>query len=224
VVPCLEVEDALAAAGKFPREQVVLGGERGGLPIEGFDLGNSPAEYTPASVGGKTVVFTTTNGTSALERARQAKHVYVAAFVNAAAVVRALTNETDVHLLCAGTRGEITREDVLLAGLLVERLLIAYSSHGCLGSIRESSSAIAPSRETTLNDQAMLALAAWQDSETPGPTLSEQLRQSNGGRNLARIGLARDIDDAAKVDRFDFVPVLDASTWSVTIPPASGVA
>ncbi|MEX2114189.1 MAG: 2-phosphosulfolactate phosphatase, partial [Pirellulales bacterium] len=50
VVPCLTIEDAKTAAAALPREETVLGGERGGLPIEGFDLGNSPAEYTPERV------------------------------------------------------------------------------------------------------------------------------------------------------------------------------
>src|SRR3990167_11479727 len=61
VIPCLEIEDALKIAGSMPRSQVVLGGERGGLPIDGFDLGNSPLEYDPSAVSGKTIVFTTTN-------------------------------------------------------------------------------------------------------------------------------------------------------------------
>src|SRR5262245_18019417 len=65
VIPCLTVEDAQAQAAKLPAGQVVLGGERGGLRIAGFQLGNSPAEYTPATVASKSVVMTTTNGTKA---------------------------------------------------------------------------------------------------------------------------------------------------------------
>src|SRR5262245_57387196 len=66
VIPCLDVADARAAAANSPEGECVLGGERQGLRIEGFDLGNSPNEYTPASVGGKTLVFSTTNGTKAM--------------------------------------------------------------------------------------------------------------------------------------------------------------
>ncbi len=68
VVPCLTIDDARARAAEFPPGEALLGGERGGLPIEGFDLGNSPAEYTSQVVAGKTVVLTTTNGTKALLR------------------------------------------------------------------------------------------------------------------------------------------------------------
>ena len=219
VVPCLEIDDALSAAASFPRDEIVLGGERGGLSIDGFDLGNSPAEYTPASVGDKTVIFTTTNGTAALQHARRANRICIGAFVNAAAVVRKLRIEDEVHFLCAGTRGEITREDVLLAGRLAQGLLDVW-----LGSVYESSSATAPSREITLNDEASLALAAWHDAKTDGPALPEQLLRSKGGRNLARIGLAKDIDDAAQLDRFDFAPTFDPATGRISPSSASGAA
>ena len=70
-VPVVEVEAAAEAVG--------VGGERGGLPIAGFDLGNSPAEYTRERVAGKTVVFTTTNGTRAMKRCHAAHRVLVGA-------------------------------------------------------------------------------------------------------------------------------------------------
>src|SRR3954466_4840732 len=82
VVPFVTVEDALAAAAKVGRSNVVLGGERHGVLIPGFDLGNSPSEYTPAAVGGRLVFITTTNGTRALQHARLAKRVVVASFLN----------------------------------------------------------------------------------------------------------------------------------------------
>ncbi len=63
VVPFLEVDETLAAAAKCERSDIVLGGERSGGKIKGFDLGNSPAEYTCETVGGRRVLITTTNGT-----------------------------------------------------------------------------------------------------------------------------------------------------------------
>lgn len=214
VIPCLEVADALAAAREFQRGEYVLGGERGGLAIEGFDLGNSPAEYTPQSVGGKTVIFTTTNGTVALQHARLARRVCVASFVNAAAVARELRDETDIHLLCAGTRDEITREDVLLAGLLVEQLLGPATWR--VRAVHEPSPA--GGYDVLLNDEALLALAAWRDSAANWLGLPAALLESKGGRNLERLGLASDIADAARRDRFDFVPTFDAATGRIIVP------
>ena len=88
----------------------------------GFDLGNSPCEFTPETVAGRTIVFTTTNGTQALLICTAAERVLIGSFVNFSAVVKELDGELPIHLLCAGTRGRVTREDVLFAGALVEKL------------------------------------------------------------------------------------------------------
>ncbi|MBV8485221.1 MAG: 2-phosphosulfolactate phosphatase, partial [Verrucomicrobia bacterium] len=75
----VETVDA-ARAHKIQDPGLLLAGERGGLPLEGFDLGNSPAEFK--EIRGKSVVITTTNGTVALHRVRRAKRVYVGALLN----------------------------------------------------------------------------------------------------------------------------------------------
>ena len=197
VIPCLEVEDALQTAARLPKGQAVLGGERGGLKIDGFHLGNSPDEFTPESVGGKTLVFTTTNGTRAMMVCMQARRVITGAFVNASAAADALAGEENVHLLCAGTRGEVTREDVLCAGLLAERL----------GRGKPSS--------LEINDQLLIARDAWQNflagqhSADLIASLAITLRSTQGGRNLIRLGLAHDIEVASQMDRFAIVPQLD---------------
>jgi 2-phosphosulfolactate phosphatase len=205
VIPCLEVEDALQTAARLPKGEAVLGGEREGLKIPGFDLGNSPDEFTPQSAGGKTLVFTTTNGTRAMMACKQARRVLTGAFVNASAVAEALAGEENVHLLCAGTRGEITREDVLCAGLLAERLSAAQS----------------PALE--INDQLLIARDVWrafaasQKNADFSASLGVALRSTQGGRNLIRLGLAHDVDIAARLDRFHFVPQLDLTQWTVRI-------
>jgi len=201
VVPCQEVEEARAVAARLPRGGVVLGGERRGLPIEGFDLGNSPEEYLPGRVEGKTVVFTTTNGTRAIFRARQAQRVLIGAFVNASAVLEQLLRQEQIHLLCAGTRGQLSRDDVLLAGMLVDRIL------------RQGDP------DYQQNAQAVTARETWRQAFAPPADLpaeplapqqlAEQLRHSTGGRNLIAIGLDDDILAAAQIDRFRSVPEMD---------------
>ncbi len=206
VIPCGEIEEARQTAAQLPDGTFVLGGERGGLPIEGFHLGNSPTEYSPAAVAGKTVVFTTTNGTAALVRCRSAAQVLIGAFANLSAIAKRIDGRRPVHLLCAGTRGRVTREDVLFAGALTEQLLEGPIDH------------------TSINDQAKLALDSWQSAIPPGRHRSREmskqlgtaLRQCQGGRNLIGIGLERDIETAAEVDRFDLVPVLDIQSWRIT--------
>src|SRR4051794_40623441 len=65
VRPCSEIDEARQLAATFPHGEAILGGERQGLPIEGFDCGNSPSAYDSTRCPGKTLVMTTTNGTRA---------------------------------------------------------------------------------------------------------------------------------------------------------------
>jgi 2-phosphosulfolactate phosphatase len=198
VVPCLEVDEARRIAMEKGKD-TILGGERKGLPIPGFDVGNSPAEYTRERVGGKTVVFTTTNGTRAMQRCKQAECVLLGAFVNFSAVCRELGGVEQVVLLCAGTDGHVTREDTLFAGAVVDDL--------------------ARGKNIQLNDQALLAADAWQTAVrlmTDRP-LGMMLRDSRGGRNLIDTGHENDIDLAAQMDKFDIVPELDLATWRIRV-------
>jgi 2-phosphosulfolactate phosphatase len=200
IIPCLEIEEAREVACGFAPGSVLLGGERGGRPIPGFDLGNSPAEYSPEACRGKTVVITTTNGTRAIRACRAADRVYVAGFVNLAAMSRRLWRELEgpeqrpVHLVCAGTEGEVSWEDTLLAGSLCRAVSYFQERFTPAG-----------------NDAARLALEAAPRSFTH---LGRLLRLGRGGRNVESIGLAADIDDAARVDRFSIV-----ARWQPTPEP-----
>lgn len=197
VAPCLEIDEARQLKVQLG-DDVLLGGEREGLPISGFDFGNSPAEYTASRVRGKTVVFTTTNGTRAMKRCAHAGRVLIGSFVNFSALCRELASEPEVALVCAGTDGHVTREDTLLAGAIVEDL--------------------ARDGMAELNDQALLAADAWQTAVrlmTDRP-LGMMLRDSRGGRNLIETGQENDIDLAAQLDKFDLVPELDLASWRIT--------
>jgi 2-phosphosulfolactate phosphatase len=185
VLPVAEVEEARGLAGRMRAGKVLLGGERGGRPITGFDLGNSPGDYTPELCKGAAVVLTTTNGTQALLHASAAERVLVAGFVNFSAVCEQLLAETHpIHLICAGTEDEVTLEDTLLAGALVESLC---------------------GPETILTDGARLA---WDCFEHHGTVLVEALRLSRGGARLLALGYDEDIAAAAQIDRFMIVPEL----------------
>lgn len=207
VVPFRTIEETLAAAEKAGRSNVVLGGERGGRRIEGFDLGNSPSEYTAKAICGRPVYITTTNGTQALHHARQAKRVIVGAIVNRAAVAASLKDELRIDILCAGTNGEITGEDFVAAGAFVR-------------SLREGSKG-----RGTISKDAANAASCWLALESAAPLagtsmnelLVRTLRESDGGRNLIEIGLDRDLVDCAQIDRLDVVPELDVSSWRIRL-------
>ncbi|MGC4005934.1 MAG: 2-phosphosulfolactate phosphatase [Pirellulales bacterium] len=203
MLPCLTIEVARTTAAALPAGTALLGGERGGLPIPGFDFGNSPCDYTADRVSGRTLVFTTTNGTLAMERCRAAHAVFIGAFAQLTAVADAVRRRADgrtIHLLCAGTNGHVTREDVLCAGAFVESFL-----------------RVPPFDRSLTDDSARLALDAWRAAEIhhDSARLTAALHETQGGRNLAKLGLASDVADAAALDRFAVAPELDIVAWRI---------
>lgn len=185
VRPCVEVEEARQLAGSLPAGKVILGGERDGKPLEGFDLGNSPGNYTCAICRGRTLVLTTTNGTRALLHAALAQRVLLAGFVNFSAVCEQLHAEKrPIHVLCAGQAGAVALEDTLLAGAIVNCL------HDRVGR---------------MNDGARLA---WDCFEHHGKVLEGALAVGEGGVGLTALGYDDDIHAAARVDVFALVPEL----------------
>jgi 2-phosphosulfolactate phosphatase len=186
VVPVASPEDARARGFDWRDGPVLLGGERGGNPPSGFDCGNSPAEYTPARVAGRTVLFTTTNGTRALLAVAGARRVAVGGFVNATAVARWADAEPggDVLLVCAGERGRFCLEDAVCAGLLVARL--------------------DPEKET-LTDAARAAGALW---DRYAGDLGTMLADATWAQALVAQGRAADLPLCVALDAYDVVPVV----------------
>ncbi|CAM3882031.1 2-phosphosulfolactate phosphatase [Deinococcus frigens] len=173
------------------REQdrtLLLAGERGGLPIPGFDFGNSPAEAGTQNFAGRTVVMNTSNGTGAAHIAAQSgRHVLLAALTNAHAAARrahALASE-GVSIVCAGTDGRVGLEDVYTAGVLAEYLL-------AMG-------------EFTLDDGARIALTVRRGGGDP----VQALAGSDHGVHLAALGVADDVRLAAGLSTSTVVPTLE---------------
>lgn len=200
VIPTLTVEDALSTARGFARrEEYLLGGEREGVHIDGFDHDNNPFAYTREVVQNKTIIFTTTNGTKALLRASAADRVAIGSFVNLQAVVDVLAEDKrPIHLVCAGTKGKITVEDSLCAGAIIDRLFQEFGR-----------------RDNDLqDDQAQLALARYLQASISDEDFRRAMRNSFGGRNCRRLGFDTQIDRAATFDLFDIVPEYDGKQIS----------
>ncbi|MCA8993416.1 MAG: 2-phosphosulfolactate phosphatase [Planctomycetaceae bacterium] len=185
VLPCQTVEAALTRAESLP-ERPLLGGERKAVLIPGFDLDNSPFSYTRERVSGKTAVFTTTNGTRVLNQCREAAEVLVGAFVNREAVADRLRSESrPIHIICAGTDGFLTAEDILFAGALATDLLPAPES---------------------ADVQTQLALDFWQ-RHGKSDDFRRTMMQSRGGQNLCALGKEQDVEYAMTQNQFDVVPL-----------------
>lgn len=184
VVPVADPLEARVRAAALGGE-VLLAGERRGETLEGFDLGNSPVEMTRERVGGRTIVFSTSNGTRALVAARGARAVVVAGLVNlGAAAGWALAEGRAVTILCAGERGRVSLEDHVCAGLLVERLLASVSA-----------AVLTPS-----------ARAAREAGRAYGKDVARLREDSPWARHLASRGRAGDVAACLALDGTTLVP------------------
>ncbi len=177
IVPVAEIAEALALHRKQP--DVLLGGERDGVKIRAaqaggidFDLGNSPREYTPEKVRGRTIVSTTTNGTRALRACAGAQTVLAASFLNLSATAKFIRQlrPAKILLVCAGTRENIATEDVLAAGALAEMLLphsagcvVSDSVETALDSWRKAKSNLFAAVSGAENAQRLLAIPELRD-------------------------------------------------------------
>jgi len=135
IIPVSEISEALAIRQRQP--EVLLAGERSGLLIRAdltgsvdFDLGNSPREFAPDKVTGKTIVITTTNGTRALRACAKTKATLACSFANLTATADFIggLDPGELLLVCAGTHEEAAYEDTLAAGALSDLLWSGFSS------------------------------------------------------------------------------------------------
>lgn len=185
ILPTAGTEEAVKLATSLGRDDTLLCGERKGLKVEGFDLGNSPSEFTPDVVEGKRLVMSTTNGTRAFGLAQEAARVVACAFTNLTAVAGALEGSDRIVVLCAGRQDHFSIDDAVCAGHLLEALVGDGSGH-------------------ELNDGARAARALARVIR-PGGSF---LRGTTAGQALEAIGLEDDLEICAEMDRHDIVPEL----------------
>jgi 2-phosphosulfolactate phosphatase len=204
VVPCRTPAEAIAVRNRLIGTArapggVVLGGERHGVKIDGFDLGNSPAEYTSERVSGKVIAFTTTNGTHAILESAAAGCVVLGCYANLTELVEELSDAgRPVHINCAGTGGRITMEDCLFAGRLASELVL-------LGYTPASS------------DETTIARLLHQQSKLDSEGELGMMRTSTGGQNLSAIGYSSDIELCRRENTCPVVPVFHAMEGELRI-------
>jgi len=180
--PVRTIDEARELRAEHPR--AMLGGERHGELIDGFDLGNSPLEYR--NIGPARIITTTTNGTIALRACEHAERVFVGALLNLGAVVEELRWDEPERLLlvCAGTFEDFALEDAVAAGLLALEF-----------------------PDATLTDAAHAAVA----SARLFPTPLEALRASRNGQVLASKGRSAEVEWCAQLSRYTVVGLMDGA-------------
>ncbi len=201
VIPVESVEEATRIAHTLDAKSRLLCGERDGRKVGGFDLGNSPGEYTRERVEGKTLVFASTNASPLMAGVLAGHDQRLLAYVNLSAVVDSLMREgADVAVVCAGRNGRFSLEDAACAGALARRLAGAAAG-------------------LALNDAAEMAA---EYDRVHGHDPEAVLKRSEHGRYLAELGFEEDVPICAAVDAVPLVPLL--KDGRITLPVAAGTA
>ncbi len=183
-------------AVKFASQQPVhplLCGERGGLPPEGFDFGNSPREYVQADLEGKTIIFTSSNGTRAVADVGIAPFVFLGSFLNATAVVTESLSKAqplglDIMIVCAGREEKFAIDDAYCAGFLVATITANLPADSSF----------------SIGEGGQAALAIYSYFRDP----LRLFESSGAGKAIIDVGLGDDIPFLLQKDVFDLVPRL----------------
>lgn len=184
IIPVATMEEA----SEYKQRGFLVGAERKAEIVEGFDFGNSPIKFQDGKLKGETIVLTTTNGTKAIEIAKEADTVIVGAFTNITAVCDFIEKkDKDVLLLCAGWKGRFNLEDTLFAGAVAERISKNI-------------------RFTDLSDSTRASINMYKEAEGD---LYEFLGESSHRKRLSRLNLEEDIIYCLTSDQTNIVPILE---------------
>lgn len=188
VIAVGDMDDASKISHNLDAKSFLMSGEKDGMTIQGYDLGNSPLEHTEEVVKGKTIILNTTNGTKAIKRCSLAKHIIVGSFLNLNAIVEYLKDaDQEVLLVCAGWRGRLSLEDILCAGNIIYEL---YS-----GKLPADA-----------RDGAKVAFGLY---EKFGDDIENSIKTSNYAVRLKDIVSEDDLEYCCKRSITDILPVLN---------------
>ncbi len=176
-------EEALTLKKQL-RTKAILGGERNKQKLPGFDFGNSPREYSLEKILNKVLIFTTTNGTALINLCIYSKDTIIGSFMNASSVVRYLKGKSHVVLACAGTKGDFSLEDYLLAGYMSLLISKEYPN-------------------SSVCEECQKAIGLYKVFEMDMPGI---LEKTPHGQGLFRLGLHKDIKYCLQKDNISLVP------------------
>ena len=199
IIPVASIHDARIYEGD---DEVIIAAERGGEVVDGFKYGNSPLSYiNNPEVVGKTLVLTTTNGTQAIDAAKDDGDLVIGAFCNLQVLTEWLIKENqDVMILCAGWKNRLNLEDSLFAGALVDALL----KSGFEFDIDSDAAIISRLLYTTAKED-----------------MSAFLENSSHRNRLKSLHLEKDIDYCLQLNTCQVVPKLVGNTLKNAIRQTS---
>lgn len=199
IIPVNNIESAVKISGSLFGDVTLRAGERNGRMIEGFNLGNSPGEYTREVIAGKSIIFMTSNGSVAMVKGRHAKNLVIGGFINLSAIVSFLKQlNEDFVIICAGKEHNFSLEDAVCAGKIISHL------NKELGD------------ELVLDDSGVAAVAL---DKALGKAILKVLKNSEHGRYLTEIGFGDDLRVCAEIDTLGVLPVLSGNVIRIMKDP-----
>lgn len=176
----------LEEAQEYKNQGLMVGAERNGIAIEGFDFGNSPYSYMSEKIKGQTIVISTTNGTQAIEAARDAYMVVIGAFTNISSLCNwLLSQQKNILLLCSGWKNRLNLEDSVFAGAVAERIV--------------------KDENYQTGDAALASIFLYQQTQQ---SQIKFFHSSSHSKRLAAMGLKKDIKYCFSLDKTKIIPVL----------------
>ena len=186
IIPVGSIDFAMKISGNAGGGQTLLCGERNTKMIDGFNLGNSPSEYSEETVSGKSIILFTTNGSKAIVKAKYSENLFIASFNNLSSIAKHLISlKKDVEILCAGNEGMYCIEDTVCAGKLISEMKEFNPELG-------------------ITDSAIASIVM---SKHTGKNLKKMLRDCEHGLKLIENGFKEDIDSCSQLSNISAVPV-----------------
>jgi len=185
------IEELMRQSESWSADKRLRAGERGGVMVEGFDLGNSPLACKPSVVKDKRLFLTTTNGTRALQRVEKSSQVITAAQINRQAAVNYLleTQPETVWLVGSGWQGDYSVEDTACAGAIAQSILQQSDT---------------PITDLFGNDEVIGSIALyeqWKDN------LIKVFRQCSHGQRLLKLDGDNDLQYCSQTDTLNVLPI-----------------
>jgi len=194
LIPVASVEFAVKVSGGMFGGQTLLGGERNTKKPEGFALGNSPLEYTPEVVGGRTIILFTTNGSKAIVKAKFSENLFIAAFTNLKAVVNHLVKlDMDFEILCSGRSNNFSMEDVVCAGKLISEIQKTNA-------------------DIELTDSAKASVSL---SKSSGKSILTMMEHTEHGKILMENNFIEDLKFCSRINTSATIPFLTSGVLKV---------
>jgi len=190
IIPVSSIEFAMKVSGDTFSGQTLLAGERNTKKIDGFSLGNSPLEYKPEIINGKSIVFFTTNGSKAIVKAKYSSELLISCFLNTKSIANQVSKNSEVIILCSGNNGLFSLEDSVCAGDLIYELKTLID-------------------DVKLDDASKTCLFLYKKNKK---RLKKMLMETEHGMKLYDQGFKKDIVFASQKSIFNCIPIYDTGS------------